>query len=72
MTSCENQQLQRACLLSEKKEKDSPQFEPTAMGLGDAWFLLYVDQIRISDLVCSQQSATIITKCDRTAFSELF
>ena len=39
------------------------------MGLGDAWFLLCVDQIRISDLVWSLQSVTIITKRDRTAFS---
>lgn len=41
-----------------KKEKDFPQFEPLAMCLGDAWFLLCVDQIRMSDLVCSLQSAT--------------
>ena len=41
-----------------KKEKDFPQFEPLAMCLGDAWFLLCVDQIRRSDLVCSPQSAT--------------
>ena len=40
-----------------KKGKDS-QFEPTAKGPGDGWFLFSVDQIRMSDLVCSLQSAT--------------